>query len=235
MKKAAMFWSGGKDSAFALYTMKRDHAEFEIVTLITTLNEAFKRISMHGVREELLDAQASEIGIPLHKMWVLDEPSNNAYEKVLRATYQRLKAQGVDFIIFGDIFLEDLKAYRDQLLDEFGLTGIYPLWKKNTGTIINEFLAAGFRTCTCCISTKYLDKSWAGKIIDERFVADLPTSVDPCGENGEFHTFCFEGPIYAHPIRIVTGENRYHPLTIAQSDSNSEEIGFWYSDLILAA
>jgi uncharacterized protein (TIGR00290 family) len=231
MKNAALFWSGGKDSAFALYHIQMYYPEFEIKCLITTLNTDYKRISMHGVREELLDMQAKSIGLPLQKMWVPNEPTNTAYELELHHTLDQLKGSGIESIIFGDIFLEDLKAYRDKILQQHDLTGVYPLWKKETSKLIRDFISSGFRTITCCISTSYLDKTWVGKEIDEKFIRLLPSDVDACGENGEFHTFCFDGPVFSSAINFTLGEEQFRPITV-QTTETKKETGFWYIDLL---
>lgn len=227
---AALFWSGGKDSAFALYTVQKQFPQVEIVFLITTINQEFKRISMHGVREELLDRQAEALGIPLIKMFVANEPTNDAYEKELNKTLSELKKSGIGRIVFGDIFLEDLKLYRDNILKAHDLTGLYPLWKKDTRAQINDFISLGFKTITCCINSSQLSKSWLGREIDRQFIDELPPDVDPCGENGEFHTFCFGGPIFNQPVEIIKGEEKFVPLNI-KTDSSEKETGFWYIDL----
>lgn len=230
MKQAVLFWSGGKDSAMALYKAIQD-PEIRVKALITTLNTEFKRISMHGIREELLDRQAAETGIPLRKMWVPNEPTNASYEKVLLETYQQLKEEGIDTVIFGDIFLEDLRWYREQLLKRPGLEGYFPLWQQSTDQLLNDFVTLGFRTVTCCINTEYLDESWLNKEVDSRFIEELPIIVDPCGENGEFHTFCYDGPVFKNPIRFHSGEKRFHKLQIKASKSTATT-GFWYIDLV---
>ncbi|MDF3077419.1 MAG: hypothetical protein K0S09_1308 [Sphingobacteriaceae bacterium] len=227
-----LFWSGGKDSALALYTIQTEYPDLEVVRLITTINSKFRRISMHGVREELLEKQAQLLGLPLQKMIVPDVPSNQVYETELHKILAGIKAVGIDHVVFGDIFIEDLRLYRDSALAQHGLIGIYPLWQQPTGMLINKFINAGFKTVACCISTKYLDESWAGKVIDHEFVAALPPEVDPCGENGEFHTFCFDGPIFSQPISIRTGEKKYQPLLVKQTAGIEQEVGFWYVDIL---
>ncbi len=230
MKQSVIFWSGGKDSALALYRAQQD-PEIEIKALICTLNKEYCRISMHGIREEILDIQVAEIGIPLIKMWVPNEPTNASYEGVLREVYQQLKRDGIDTVIFGDIFLEDLRAYREQILKEAGLNGYFPLWQKSTGSLIKEFIHLGFKTVTCCISTTCLDENWLGKEINTQFIQDLPLHVDACGENGEFHTFCFAGPIFKSPITCHLGERRFSPLAI-KTKEQEKQTGFWYIDII---
>ncbi len=241
--KALMCWSGGKDSSMALY---RARDEYEVVALLTTLNADFGRISMHGVREELLDAQAEAIGLPLIKVWVR-AGSNEEYEEQMTAGLEQAKAQGVTHVVFGDIFLQDLREYRERQLAKVGLTAVFPLWHADTAALIQSFVAQGFATITCCINDGYLDESWAGREIDPTFIRDLPDTVDPCGENGEYHTFCHAGPIYRQPIRITRGEIVYKPLpkpiARAPTDSDDDQYvceskvetkGFWFCDLLLA-
>jgi len=229
MIKAALFWSGGKDCAFALYKVLTEK-KYYVETLVTTLNEQFGRISMHGVREEMLDKQAEALNIPLFKMWVGNVPTNENYEEALIKTYKELKGQGIDVIIFGDIFLEDLRVYRENLLKKAGLTGYFPLWGKDTSELMRDSLAHGFKTITCCISTLHLDRSWVGKEMTEMFINELPAEVDACGENGEFHTFCFAGPVFKKQIDFKIGAEEYRPLQI-NTTKDEKDVGFWYVDL----
>lgn len=231
MKKAIFAWSGGKDSSLALHRILEE-GEFEILGLLTTLNKEFKRISMHGVREELLDIQAASIGIPLIKMWV-EEGTNEEYEKNMEAVLEEYKAKGITHVIFGDIFLEDLKEYRNKNLAKVGLQGYYPLWKEKTNDLIVEFLALGFKTITCCINDRFLSKNHVGNSITTEWISNLPSQVDPCGENGEFHTFCYDGPIYNKPINIVASEKIYKPLDqkYISKEQGPQTKGFWFSEL----
>lgn len=232
MKKALFAWSGGKDSALALsYILEQK--EFEVLGLMTTLNKSFKRISMHGVREETLDKQADSIGIPLVKMWV-EEGTYEEYEKQMEKTLLEYKAKGITHVIFGDIFLEDLKDYRDKNLAKVDLKGHYPLWKKDTSELIKEFLDKGFKTITCCINDQYLTEAHSGALITVDWIKDLPKEVDPCGENGEFHTFCFDGPIFKKPLDISMGEKKYQPLEKKHIDKAKTPYtkGFWFTDII---
>ncbi len=233
--KAIFCWSGGKDSALALYKILQEN-KYEVVALLTTLNENFKRISMHGVREELLDKQAASIGLPLIKMYV-SEGTNSEYEKTMEDLLLQYKAKGVTIVIFGDIFLEDLRVYRENNLAKVGLKPAFPLWKTDTKELINEFLELGFKTVTCCVNDGYLGEDKVGVEITNEFIKNLPANVDPCGENGEFHTFCYEGPIFKKPIPFKVGEKIYRPLEIRKSDddvcsSNSITRGFWFCELI---
>lgn len=206
MKIPAIFnWSGGKDSSLALYKILQE-GKYEVRYLLTTLNAENRRISMHGVKEELLDKQAAEIGILLKKVFLSPSASMEQYNQLMTDTWNELKQEGIQHAIFGDIFLEDLKDYRDKRLAEVGLTGVYPLWKMNTKALVEEFIELGFKTTLVCINAGLLDKDFCGRIIDKNFIADLPENVDPAGENGEFHTFVFEGPIFQKPIEISLGE-----------------------------
>lgn len=234
MKEKAIFcWSGGKDSALALYKIVLED-KYEIVSLLTTLNAVFKRVSMHGVREELLEQQAASIGLPLVKMYVT-EGTNAEYEKEMEKLLLEYKAKGVTKVIFGDIFLVDLRSYRENNLSKVGLKAEFPLWKKNTTELINEFLKLNFKTITCCVNDAYLNEEKVGVEIDPEFIKSLPENVDPCGENGEYHTFCYDGPIFKKTIRFTVGEKIYKPLEIKKSDcdlESSQTKGFWFCDLI---
>lgn len=231
MKKAIFAWSGGKDSSLALSYIK-EQKEFEVIGLMTTLNRNFKRISMHGIQESLLEKQVEAVGYPLIKMWV-EEGSNEEYERNMEKVLLKYKAQGVTHVIFGDIFLEDLKEYRDNNLAKVGLKGHYPLWKKNTQELINEFLDKGFKTITCCINDQYLTKEHSGKEITKEWIAKLPKEVDPCGENGEFHTFCYDGPIFSKPVKFSIQEKVYKPLDEEFIDNSKSPTtkGFWFCEL----
>lgn len=232
-EKAIFCWSGGKDSALALYKIVLED-KYEIVSLLTTLNAVFKRVSMHGVREELLEQQAASIGLPLVKMYVT-EGTNAEYEKEMEKLLLEYKAKGVTKVIFGDIFLVDLRSYRENNLSKVGLKAEFPLWKKNTTELINEFLKLNFKTITCCVNDAYLNEEKVGVEIDPEFIKSLPENVDPCGENGEYHTFCYDGPIFKKTIRFTVGEKIYKPLEIKKSDcdlESSQTKGFWFCDLI---
>jgi uncharacterized protein (TIGR00290 family) len=231
--KSAFFWSGGKDSALALHKCLQDPS-LEIAYLVCTLSTKFKRISMHGVQEELLDVQADSIGIPLKKMWMPDDATNGAYEMVLSEMYQELASDGVEQIVFGDIFLEDLKQYRDDFLAKHKLIGVYPLWHQDTSELAQEFITKGFKTRICCINDALLNESFVGRLFDTSLLEDLPATVDPCGENGEFHTFCFDGPIFKYPVAHTVGDKVYKPLNLNTADCSKvgDTLGFWYIELL---
>ena len=242
MKKKALFnWSSGKDSALALYKVLQD-PEFEISCLLTSVNQEFQRVSMHGVRIELLEQQANSIGIPLEIMQIPEMPTMKVYESVMQLTLEKLKSQGLTHSIFGDIFLEDLRKYREEKLAQMGFKGVFPLWQEPTHNLIQEFIDLGFKTIVVCVNERYLDKSFVGRIIDQDFINDLPNNVDVCGENGEFHTFTFDGPIFSKPIEFEIGEIVYRKYEKPKEDSSKKscdstatdafDFGFWYCDLL---
>ena len=242
MKKAFFNWSSGKDSALALCKILEQN-EYTIETLLTNVNEDFGRISMHGLREELLDKQVASIGIPLEKLYFPAQVTMDLYSERMREKLSSFKSKGMKYSIFGDIFLEDLKNYRDKKLAEVNLEGVYPLWKKDTKEAIHEFIDLGFKAITVCVNAKLLGKEFVGRIIDEDFINDLPDNVDVCGENGEFHTFVFDGPIFKKPVDFEVGEKVLKSYTLNDDDDQnchtdtSEKVkaydtSFWYCDLI---
>jgi uncharacterized protein (TIGR00290 family) len=219
-----MAWSGGKDSAYALHQLMKDD-RYELRFLLSTINGNNHRLSMHGVREELIDAQAASIGIPLLKVYVYNG-NNEEYENSMKEELMKVKAMGVETIAFGDIFLEDLRAYREEQMGKIRMDCLFPIWKTDTKQLVRNFLQEGFKTITCSTHDRFLDETWCGKMIDEKFIADLPEGIDPCGENGEFHSFCFEGPIYKKNLSIITGEKVFKKI---EQNRN----GFWFCDLLL--
>lgn len=230
MKKVVLFWSAGKDSAMALHTILNDE-NMELVALITTLNEEYKRISMHGIPELILDRQCETLGLPVIKMWVPNKADNDSYELVFLELCRDLKEKGVEVLAFGDIHLEDLRKYREELVNRGGLKAIFPLWKIPTVELMNNFITNGFEAITCCINTGVLSEDWIGRQLDSKFLADLPDGVDPCGENGEYHTFCFAGPVFKYSIPYQTGEIVFKPLKIERLKGESES-GFLFLDII---
>ncbi|MGH9744107.1 MAG: hypothetical protein ACRD51_17330 [Candidatus Acidiferrum sp.] len=198
-------WSGGKDSAMALHALLQQ-ADIRIAALLTTVTEGYERISMHGVRRELLERQAQSIGLPLHEVRIPPECVNPIYEARMEEALRVHFDQGVRKVAFGDIFLEDLRAYREKNLARIGMTALFPIWKRDTRKLVRFFHANRFRAIAVCIDPKILAPSFVGRELDEIFFRDLPLSADPCGENGEFHTFVFDGPIFHSPILVRTGE-----------------------------
>lgn len=244
MKKAYFNWSSGKDSALALYTIQQQK-EFEVVKLITNVNEDYQRVSMHGLHEDLLEAQVESIGLPLEKIQFPANVTMDLYSEKMKAKTTELKAEGLNYAVFGDIFLEDLKAYRDKKLAEVAIEGIYPLWKRDTKALLQEFLDLGFKAITVCVNAKLLGEEFVGRVIDEQFIKDLPTNVDVCGENGEFHTFVFDGPIFKKSIDFRIGEKVLKSYTLNDDDydnchqtstkktTKNYDSSFWYCDLKL--
>ncbi|MBW3541262.1 MAG: adenine nucleotide alpha hydrolase [Planctomycetes bacterium] len=205
MERILLSWSGGKDSLLALAEL-RASARYDVAALVTTIAEGYERISHHGVRRELLRRQAEALRLPLVEVRVSQNCTNREYEAKLQAGLIPFRERGMETVAFGDIFLQDLRDYREQHLSGFGMRGLFPLWLRDTATLVRDFLSAGYRTVTVCVDGKVLDRSFAGREIDEAFLADLPAAADPCGENGEFHTFVFEGPLLERPVLFETGE-----------------------------
>ena len=203
--KALLSWSSGKDSAFALYEILRSKA-FEVVGLLTTVTDDFKRVSMHGVREALLDRQAEEMGLPLYKIRIPYPCTNEVYEKKMKEFLTAFQKKGIRHVIFGDLFLEDLRNYRVKNLAKLQMEGVFPLWLCDTKKLAMEMISAGFKAHIVCIDPKKLPKNFSGREFDEKLLADLPPACDPCGENGEFHTFVHAGPIFKKGIAVQTGE-----------------------------
>jgi uncharacterized protein (TIGR00290 family) len=200
----ALSWSGGKDSSLTLWTLLSQGAVPE--ALITTVTDEYDRISMHGVRHELLTRQADALGIPLVEIRIPPACVNDIYEERMTQAFTSPPLSGVKAVAFGDLFLEDVRAYRETRLTAVGKRGLFPLWGRDTGALAHEFVAAGFQATIACLDPRALDASFAGRSYDERLLADLPAGVDPCGENGEFHTFVHAGPIFTEPIACATGE-----------------------------
>jgi uncharacterized protein (TIGR00290 family) len=198
-------WSGGKDSAMALHSLLQ-RSDIRVVALLTTVTEGYERISMHGVRRELLDRQVQSIGLPLHEVRIPPQCVNPIYEARMEEALRVHLENGVQTVAFGDIFLEDLRAYREKNLARMGMTALFPIWKRDTCELIRSFHANRFRAIAVCVDSKVLDPSFAGRELDEAFFRDLPPQADACGENGEFHTFVFDGPIFHSPIHVRTGE-----------------------------
>jgi len=198
-------WSGGKDSAMALHAL-RSAGDCRITALLTTITEEYDRISMHGVRRALLERQAESLGLPLHAVLIPPQCINAIYEERMKEALAQHLTRGVRRVAFGDIFLEDLRVYREKNLAQIGMQALFPIWKRGTGELARDFVGLGFRAITVCVDPRVLDASFAGRELDASFFADLPVGVDPCGENGEFHTFVFDGPVFETPIAFRVGE-----------------------------
>jgi len=217
--------------------------EFEVSSLLTTVSEKYQRISQHGVRVELLERQAKSLGLKLHKAMVSEWPTMESYNELMSQTLKQFKKENIEVSIFGDIFLEDLRKYREEKLAEVGFNGVFPLWKLPTDQLAREFVELGFKAVIVCVDENHLDESFAGREFDESFLKNLPEGVDPCGEYGEFHSFVYEGPIYSKPIPFSRGEvvyRKYEPKRNTEGAADGYECGtdqmpatgFWYCDLI---
>jgi uncharacterized protein (TIGR00290 family) len=215
--KVWMSWSSGKDSAWALHVARQQGVE--VVALLSTLNAQFRRVAMHGVREDLLDAQADALGLPAVKVPLPWPCPNDAYERAMSEAMQQARSEGIEQVIFGDLFLADIRRYREEKLAPTGITPLFPIWGLDTATLARDMVAAGLRAHLTCIDPKKLPQEFAGKTFDSQLLEDLPEGVDPCGENGEFHTFAFDGPMFGQPIEVRVGE-------VVERD------GFVYADLL---
>ena len=202
--KAFVSWSSGKDSAFALYEAQRLGLA-EIAGVFTTVNEKYNRVAMHGVRQTLLDRQIEALGLPAMKIMIPSPCSNEVYEARMAEAYGAIKAQGITHIVFGDLFLEDIRAYREEKLGAIGMKGIFPLWKRSTRQLAGEMIESGLTAHLVCIDPKRLDRSFAARRFDASLLRDLPSQIDPCGENGEFHTVVSAGPMFSDPIAVTLG------------------------------
>jgi uncharacterized protein (TIGR00290 family) len=200
-----MSWSGGKDSCAALYEIQRSQ-DYRVETLLTTVTRDYDRISMHGVRRALLETQANSLGLLLYQVLISKDATNDEYEMKMAEALCEYREQGIDSVIFGDLFLEDIRAYRERFLASHNMRGLFPIWRRDTTLLIKEFIDRGFKAVVTCVDGKVLDQSFAGKIIDDAFLSSLPVGVDPCGENGEFHSFVFDGPNFARPVKFSLGE-----------------------------
>jgi len=218
VKPVLMSWSGGKDSCLALYEIQKS-SNYRVAALLTTITGEYDRVSMHGVRRVLLERQAASLGLPLHQVLISKGANNEEYEMEMAQAFSEYQQNGIDSVVFGDLFLEEIRAYRDQFLTKYRMKGLYPIWRRNTTALLKEFIELGFKAVLSCVDSKTLDKSFAGKTIDEDFLYSLPAIIDPCGENGEFHTFVYDGPSFAQPVRFAIGE------TVSRDD-------FWFCDLV---
>lgn len=235
-QKTYLNWSSGKDAAMALYHLQKDN-KHSVELLLTSINSHFDRVSMHGLHRRILEAQIKATGLPFETIELPESPSMEAYEQKMGDKLQELVTQGYTTSAFGDIFLDDLRAYREKQLAKFGIRGIFPLWKRNTTELLKEFIELGFRAVIVCLNSEFLDESFLGRELDLSFLEDLPSNVDPCGENGEFHTFCFDGPIFKEPINFEIGEKVFKKYERPKQDAahaNDRDIGFWFCDLMLS-
>lgn len=203
--------------------------------LVTTVNTHYNRVSMHGLRKELLLAQTNALGIPANTIELPEMPSMEVYEAIMDVNVSKLKRNGFTHAAFGDIFLEDLRQYRISKLAKHGIEPLFPIWNRNTNVLLNEFLQLGFKSIVICANSKYFNEDFVGTVIDEAFINKLPNGVDPCGEYGEFHTFCFDGPIFKAPIHFKVGEKvfrEYNTPKTNETNCTTESYGVWYCDLL---
>ena len=214
-------WSGGKDATLALWYILRD-TQFEVIELHTLINKDTQRVGLHGIQKTLIEQQASQLGLPVHFLELHKDTSNASFEKVTGTYYQNLKDRDIHHVMFGDIFLEDLKTYRDQLLEQHGLEGIYPLWQKDTRKLAHQFLDLSFQTLICAANPDKFDFQVAGKSYSKELLDQFPTDVDPCGENGEFHSFVHDGPLYKKPLKFTLGEVEVHEYHFKDDQGNEQ-------------
>jgi len=218
-KRIVVAWSGGKDSALALHRLQQS-SDWKVEALLTTVTEDYDRVSMHGVSRALLEAQAESLGLALMQVNIPADCSNEVYDERMRVAMAECKARGIEHIAFGDIFLEDVRRYREERLSQVAMQGVFPLWGLDSGHLARDFIRLGFRAVVACVDLRVLDSSFAGRELDERFFADLPSGVDPCGENGEFHSFVYDGPNLRFPLTVEVGHR-------------VERTGFLFADLRL--
>jgi uncharacterized protein (TIGR00290 family) len=233
-KKITISWSGGKDSAYAMYSLLRK-ADVEVCHIHTVISESQRRVGLHGVREGMIELQAKQLNTPLVKAYLNDDQSGESYQRLMTDLYAKFRDDGITHILFGDIFLQDLRNYREKLLLKSGLQPIYPLWQKPSENILADFSAAGFRSVICSCNDQCFDAGILGVVIDGEFGARLPEGVDPCGENGEFHSYVFDGPIFKRPIRYTLGDTvarKYHYSITEDKNTIQRTTIFHFQDIL---
>jgi len=213
-EKVLFTWSGGKDSAMALYELQMVHG-YEISSLLTTITEDYDRISMHGVRRILLEQQAESLGLPVEKIYITKNSSSEEYEAKMRDKLMHYQSRGVLSVVFGDIFLEELRKYREENLSKIGMKPLFPIWKRDTAELAHTIIDLGFKVVITCVDSNVLNKIFVGRTFDEQLLSELPATVDPCGENGEFHSFVYDGPIFRKRIshrkgEVILRDNRFY-------------------------
>lgn len=225
-----MNWSSGKDAALAYHLISQQN-NYEVTNLLTTLSAEHDRVFMHGIKEKLLDMQAERMKLPLMKVKLPASPDDEIYKQAMLRTMTDLKSRGVTVAAYGDIFLEDLKAYRETQLKEAGMTALFPLWKKDSNELVKLVEQSEIEAIIVCVNEKYLGKEFLGKQINTEFLSSLPANVDPCGENGEFHTFVYNTPFFSSPIPIVTGEIVYKTYSPTSDADKGWDTGFYFLDV----
>ncbi len=221
-----MNWSSGKDASLALLHLLENG--YHVSHLLTTLSEEHDRVFMHGIREQLLEIQAERIGLPIVKVKLPASPDDNLYNEAMGRIMREFRSSGVQYAAYGDIFLEDLKNYREKQLASVGITGLFPLWKKDTRELVREVEQAGIEAIIVCVNEKYLGPEFLGRKVDAGLLAELPTGVDPCGENGEYHTFVYNAPFFSTPVEIVTGEIVHRSY---KAENGGWDPGFYFLDV----
>lgn len=230
MERAFMNWSGGKDAALALWKI-RESGKYRVEALLSAFHSDFNRLSMHGVRRSLIEAQARALDLPLFSLELAEQPGMTEYETALDEAVSSLKAMGMSHSIYGDLFLEDLRIYRENFMKPREVSSVFPLWGRQTAALARELLALGFGATIVCVNERYLDQSFCGRELNAEFLADLPPGVDPCGENGEFHSFVHTAPLFAEPIAVKRGELVYRKYR-GSTEKDGEPYGFYFCDLL---
>ncbi|GAB2611915.1 diphthine--ammonia ligase [Belliella aquatica] len=228
--KISISWSGGKDSAFALWKLMND-PRYEVTRLHTTFGKESRRVGMHGIHEIFIEKQAESIGLPLDKIYYPSSGNNEEYEKAMKTYLDTLKKEDIETIAYGDIFLEDLKMYREQQLSKLDFKAIFPLWKIDTAENARNFIAAGFQTMICAADADLIEQKWVGSIFNLDFLKNLPNTIDPCGENGEFHTFCYDGPIFQKPINVSKKQTVSKSYHFKDEEGMEIEKKFWFAEI----
>jgi uncharacterized protein (TIGR00290 family) len=221
LTKIWLSWSSGKDSAWALHELQQAPRDFEVTALLTTVNRDAGRVAMHAVREELLEAQAAAAGLPLVKVPIPSPCSNAAYEEAMTAAMAQARAQNIFHVAFGDLFLEDIRRYREEKLQAVGMTPLFPVWGRDTAQLARDMVSGGLRAYLTCVDPRQLDRRFAGRVFDASLLDELPAGIDPCGERGEFHSCVVAGPMFSRPLAVTPGE-------VVERD------GFVFADLLLA-
>jgi uncharacterized protein (TIGR00290 family) len=230
--KISISWSGGKDSALALWMLKNDE-QYEVVGLHTTFGEHTRRVGMHGIQDSMIEAQAASIGLPLDKLYYPASGDNQAYEDTIKRYLEELKGKGIKHIAYGDILLEDLKKYREDKLSENGFIAVFPLWKNNTRRLSEKIIKQGFKTKLCAGDKEKIGKNWIGKDYSFEFLKELSPDVDHCGENGEFHSFCYDGPIFHFPLKVYCKEVVQQSYDIILDNGEKDKKYYWFATLSL--
>lgn len=233
-EKVTVSWSGGKDCTLALFEILKSK-QYEAVSLHTSFNLDTNRVGLHGIKQHLVERQAEFIGIPLDKIFIPSAEDHAAYEAAMHEYYQSLARTGVKKIVFGDIFLEDLKAYREKMLSVHGVSGLFPLWKVQSMVVAEKFMRSGFKAVVCAADSKYFDENHLGREYDLDFIRSLPKSVDPCGENGELHTFVYDGPLFEKPVSFarqqIEAKEYEYKVNLPNGQQESRISKFWFQEL----